>query len=89
MSKEKNSKPVTEEIPNWVKKTPELLPVWDWWVKDGRSTVTWLPIYPAPPDTSTFFAIIYLFVFILLFLLRIYILRSQVERQTEIEVESS
>ena len=42
MSKEKNSKPVTEEIPNWVKKTPELLPVWDWWVKDGRSTVTWL-----------------------------------------------
>ena len=42
MSKEKNSKPVKEEVPGWVKKTPELLPVWDWWVKDGRSTVTWL-----------------------------------------------
>jgi tetratricopeptide (TPR) repeat protein len=42
MSKENNNKPVTEEVPNWVKKAPELLPVWDWWVKDGRSTVTWL-----------------------------------------------
>ena len=40
MSKEKNSKPVTEEVPGWVKKTPELLPVWDWGVKEGRSTVT-------------------------------------------------
>ena len=44
MSKENNSKPVTEEVPNWVKKAPELLPVWDWWVKDGRSTVTWLMV---------------------------------------------
>ena len=40
MSKEKSSKPVSEEVPGWVKKAPELLPVWDWWVKDGRSTVT-------------------------------------------------
>ena len=42
MSKEKNNKPVTEEVPGWVKKAPELLPVWDWWVKEGRSTVTLL-----------------------------------------------
>lgn len=42
MSKDNNNKPVTEEVPNWVKKAPELLPVWDWWVKEGRSTITWL-----------------------------------------------
>lgn len=42
MSKENNNKPVTEEVPGWVKKAPELLPVWDWWVKEGRSTVTLL-----------------------------------------------
>jgi predicted negative regulator of RcsB-dependent stress response len=42
MSKENNNKPVTEEVPGWVKKTPELLPVWDWWVKEGRSIVTFL-----------------------------------------------
>lgn len=42
MSKEKKSEPVTEEVPGWVKKAPELLPVWDWWVKEGRSTVTLL-----------------------------------------------
>ena len=42
MSKEKTNEPVTEEVPGWVKKAPELLPVWDWWVKEGRSTVTWL-----------------------------------------------
>lgn len=42
MSKEKKNEPVTAELPGWVKKTPELLPVWDWWVKDGRSTVTLL-----------------------------------------------
>lgn len=40
MSKEKNNNPVTEEVPGWVKKAPELLPVWDWWVKEGRSTIT-------------------------------------------------
>ena len=40
MSKEKNKEPITEELPGWVKKAPELLPVWDWWVKEGRSTVT-------------------------------------------------
>lgn len=42
MSKEKKTKPVTENLPNWVKKSPELLPVWDWWVREGRSTVTLL-----------------------------------------------
>ena len=42
MSKEKNEEPITEELPGWVKKAPELLPVWDWWVKEGRSTVTLL-----------------------------------------------
>ena len=42
MSKEKKDEPVTEELPSWVKKAPELLPVWDWWVKEGRSTVTLL-----------------------------------------------
>ncbi|MBO5940855.1 MAG: tetratricopeptide repeat protein [Kiritimatiellae bacterium] len=44
MSKEKNTNPVTEEVPGWVKKAPELLPVWDWWVKEGRSTVTLLRV---------------------------------------------
>ena len=44
MSKENNNKPVTEEVPGWVKKAPELLPVWDWWVKEGRSTVTILMV---------------------------------------------
>jgi len=42
MSKEKKNEPLTEEVPGWVKKAPELLPVWDWWVKEGRSTVTLL-----------------------------------------------
>ena len=42
MSKEKTNDPQTEEVPGWVKKAPELLPVWDWWVKEGRSTVTLL-----------------------------------------------
>lgn len=42
MSKEKKTKPTTENLPNWVKKSPELLPVYDWWVREGRSTVTLL-----------------------------------------------
>jgi len=41
MSKENSNQPV-EELPGWVKKAPELIPVWDWWVKEGRSTVTLL-----------------------------------------------
>lgn len=27
------------EVPALVKKAPELLPLWDWWVKEGRSTL--------------------------------------------------
>ena len=42
MSKEKKDEPIQEELPSWVKKAPELLPVWDWWVKEGRSTLTML-----------------------------------------------
>ena len=33
-----------EHIPDFVKKAPELLPVWDWWVKEGKSTVAMLAI---------------------------------------------
>ncbi len=40
MSKEKKDEPIQEELPSWVKKAPELLPVWDWWGKEGRSTLT-------------------------------------------------
>ena len=32
------------EVPALVKKAPELLPLWDWWVKEGRSTVTMLAV---------------------------------------------
>ena len=39
--KNKNTEP---EVPDFVKKVPELLPVWDWWVKEGRSTVMILAI---------------------------------------------
>ena len=47
MSKEKKNEPLTEEVPGWVKKAPELLPVRDWWVKEGRSTVTLLLVAAA------------------------------------------
>ena len=32
------------EVPDLVKKAPELLPLWDWWVKEGRSTVAMLAV---------------------------------------------
>ena len=32
------------EVPALVKKAPELLPLWDWWVKEGRSTVMMLVV---------------------------------------------
>ncbi len=32
------------EVPALVKKAPELLPLWDWWVKEGRSTVMMLAV---------------------------------------------
>lgn len=31
-----------ENLPAFVKAAPELLPVWDWWVKEGKSTLTML-----------------------------------------------
>ena len=33
---------VDENLPAFVKAAPELLPVWDWWVKEGKSTLTML-----------------------------------------------
>lgn len=33
-----------EELPALVKAAPELLPVWDWWVKEGRSTLMMLAV---------------------------------------------
>lgn len=32
------------EVPALVKKAPELLPLWDWWVKEGRSTAMMLAV---------------------------------------------
>lgn len=32
------------DIPAFVKAAPELLPVWDWWVKEGRSTLLMLAV---------------------------------------------
>ncbi len=43
MSEEKNNE-TPEQLPSFVKKAPELLPLWDWWVKEGKSTVTMLLI---------------------------------------------
>ena len=31
-----------ENLPAFVKAAPELLPVWDWWVKEGKSTLAML-----------------------------------------------
>ncbi len=42
MSEEK--KTPEENLPSFVKAAPELLPVWDWWVKEGKSTLTMLLI---------------------------------------------
>ena len=40
MNDKKNNAPTAEpELPAFVKKAPELLPLWDWWVKEGRSTL--------------------------------------------------
>lgn len=38
MSEENNTIP-EPELPAFVKKAPELIPVWDWWVKEGKSTL--------------------------------------------------
>jgi len=39
---DETKEPVQENLPAIVRKCPELLPLWDWWVKDGRSTALWL-----------------------------------------------
>ena len=44
MSEEKKTEQTTEKIPAFIKKAPELLPLWDWWVKEGRSTLMMLVI---------------------------------------------
>ena len=44
MSEEKNKEQTSEQLPAFVKKAPELLPIWDWWVKEGKSTLTMLVI---------------------------------------------
>ena len=44
MSEEKKTEQTPEKIPAFVKKAPELLPLWDWWVKEGRSTLMMLAI---------------------------------------------
>lgn len=40
---EENKTP-DENLPSFVKAAPELLPVWDWWVKEGKSTLAMLLI---------------------------------------------
>lgn len=42
MSEEKKNEQAPEQLPDFVKKAPELLPIWDWWVKEGKSTVMML-----------------------------------------------
>ena len=42
MSEEKKNETPPEQLPAFIKKAPELLPLWDWWVKEGKSTVMML-----------------------------------------------
>lgn len=35
---------IDPELPGFVKAAPELIPVWDWWVKEGKSTVMMLAV---------------------------------------------
>ena len=44
MSEENKKETPPEQLPAFVKKAPELLPLWDWWVKEGKSTLTMLII---------------------------------------------
>ena len=37
-------KTVEPELPAFVKKAPELIPLWDWWVKEGKSTLVTLGV---------------------------------------------
>ena len=43
---EENKRP-DENLPAFVKAAPELLPVWDWWVKEGKSTLAMLLVAAA------------------------------------------
>lgn len=47
MSEETNTVGTPEQIPAFIKAAPELLPVWDWWVKEGKSTLVTLAIVAA------------------------------------------
>lgn len=38
------TKDIVSDVPAFVKAAPELLPVWDWWVKEGRSTLLMLAV---------------------------------------------
>ena len=42
MSEEKKN--TEENLPAFIKAAPELLPVWDWWVKEGKSTLLMLVV---------------------------------------------
>lgn len=42
MSEEKET--IEPELPAFVKKAPELIPLWDWWVKEGKSTLVTLGV---------------------------------------------
>ena len=42
MSEEKKN--TEENLPAFIKAVPELLPVWDWWVKEGKSTLLMLVV---------------------------------------------
>lgn len=46
MSDEKKTRPAVqdENLPAFVKAAPELLPLWDWWKKEGKSTVVMLVV---------------------------------------------
>lgn len=47
MSEEKKTETIPEQIPAFIKAAPELLPVWDWWVKEGKSTLLTLAVVAA------------------------------------------
>ena len=44
MSEENKTQTPDENLPAFVKAAPELLPVWDWWVKEGKSTLLMLAV---------------------------------------------
>ena len=44
MSEENTTQRPDDNLPAFVKAAPELLPVWDWWVKEGKSTLLMLAV---------------------------------------------